>query len=194
MLFLNNETYIAPKNSLYYYEVNTTGTEYKVPKNSSAWIINNKSISVKTSGVCYGEVIITIYGYTPASKTVELNLNTYLPYINGCSTNNILPPIRSGDPCMQVLKIPAGCSEQKHHIHSTDRVVYVLSGSGTTVCGVGSNTKKSKLTEGTTLILNAMEPHHFETDNEDLVVVPMHIWSSTNEEFNHPMMLGTHAL
>ena len=136
----------------------------------------------------------SVGGQSSEKTPINISGSLTLPYINGCSTNNILPPIRSGDPCMQVLKIPAGCSEQKHHIHSTDRVVYVLSGSGTTVCGVGSNAKKSKLTEGTTLILNAMEPHHFETDKEDLIVVPMHIWSSTNEEFNHPMMLGTHAL
>jgi len=194
MLFLKNRTYIAPQNSLYYYEVNTLENEYKIPKNSSAWIINKESVSVKNWGVCFGKVIITIYGYIPPNRTAQINLKTYLPYINGCSTNNILPPIRSGDPCMQLLKIPAGCSEQKHHIHSTDRVVYVLSGSGTAVSGVGSNIEKHKLVEGKTLILHAMEPHHFETDDQDLIVVPMHIWSSTNDEFNHPMMLGTHAV
>ncbi len=73
-------------------------------------------------------------------------------------------------------------------------MVYVLSGSGTAVSGVGSNIEKHKLVEGETLILHAMEPHHFETDDQDLIVVPMHIWSSTNDEFNHPMMLGTHAV
>ena len=63
MLFLNNRSYIPKQNSLYYYEVDTSGNEYKIPKNSSAWIINKESVSVKNWGVCFGKVIITIYGY-----------------------------------------------------------------------------------------------------------------------------------
>ena len=46
--------------------------------------------------------------------------------------------------------------------------------------------------EGDVLIIDKMHPHHFITEKDSLVVLPLHIFSSTGLENNHPMMQGTH--
>ena len=46
---------------------------------------------------------------------------------------------------------------------------------------------------GKVCILDKMCPHHFETDDKPLVVIPLHVWSSVGpSETNHPMFNGTH--
>ena len=50
------------------------------------------------------------------------------------------------------------------------------------------------LTPGTVVILDKMIPHHFSTDEEGLIVLPIHIFSSTSLENNHPMFAGTHKV
>ena len=50
----------------------------------------------------------------------------------------------------------------------------------------------SALKPGMTCILAPMCPHHFVTGDEPLSVLPVHVWSSTAAEWNHPMFLGTH--
>ena len=77
-----------------------------------------------------------IRGYRTENKSVELGTNTVLPYVNGCSTRQVFPPDRAGDPTLQLLKIPPHSSEQAHHIHSTVRVVYVLEGWGHSIVGM----------------------------------------------------------
>lgn len=131
-----------------------------------------------------------VRGFAPEDKTSTIKGKTVLPYINGCSTKQIFPPDRPGDPTLQLLMIPPHSSEQQHHIHSTARCVYVLSGKGVCVLGVG-NTKRVPLEEGGVCVFNPMASHHFETTDESLIVLPVHVWSSTEEEHNHPMFNGT---
>jgi uncharacterized RmlC-like cupin family protein len=138
------------------------------------------------------KLCVVIRGYACADRSVQI-LGTNLPYINGCSTESLLPPIRLGDPTMQLLYMPAGSSEQEEHIHSTARVVYMLDGSGTCVYGLGKDRKEISITKGDVLILEKMCPHHFVTEEEALVCSPLHIWSSVGAvEKNHPMFNGTH--
>ncbi|HHI93341.1 MAG TPA: cupin domain-containing protein [Gammaproteobacteria bacterium] len=134
-----------------------------------------------------------IRGYTPEEKSSTITKKTSLPYVNGCSTKQIFPPERPGDPTLQLLDIPPYSSEQAHHIHSTARVVYILSGTGNCIVGMGENCITEELHPGKSLILQKMCPHHFETDGDHLLVLPLHIFSSVgNLENNHPMYHGTY--
>ena len=137
---------------------------------------------------------VEIFGYTPEDRSSCFDKGTDLPYVNGCSTKQLIPAARPGDPTFQYLLIPAGCSEQEHHIHATPRVVYVYKGEGVSIVGMGTNQEAYKLTEGDLIVLDKMVPHHFETKDQDLVVLPIHIFSSGPSEFNHPMFNGTHKV
>lgn len=140
------------------------------------------------------KLCVVIRGYAPPDRSVQI-LGTNLPYINGCSTESLLPPIRLGDPTMQLLYMPSGSSEQEEHIHSTCRVVYVLDGSAKCVHGIGSSKESINITRGDVLLLEKMLPHHFVTDHNSLLCSPIHIWSSVGpSEQNHPMFNGTHLL
>jgi hypothetical protein len=72
-------------------------------------------------------------------------------------------------------------------------VVLVLSGSGTSVVGMDTENIREPLYPGKVVVLHKMSPHHFETDGERLIVLPLHVWSSVGHmESNHPMYNGTH--
>lgn len=133
-----------------------------------------------------------IRGFAPENKTSTIVNKTILPYINGCSTKQIFPPDRPGDPTLQMLYIPPNATEQAHHIHSTARCVYVLSGHGRSVVGMDKKTTATNLEPGMVCVLERMCPHHFETEDSALVVLPVHIWSTVpGGENNHPMFNGT---
>ena len=136
---------------------------------------------------------VQIIGYQCGNKTTDLNPVTNLPYVNGCSTRQLFPPERIGDPTLQPLTIPPHTAEQVHHIHPTPRIVYVLKGSGYSIVGQSGHSTETPLTVGMTCILDPMCPHHFRTEGDYLTVLPVHIWSSTpsNMEQNHPMFNGT---
>ena len=136
-----------------------------------------------------------IRGYMPDDKWTAFEQSTTLPYVNACSTKQLFPPERPGDPTLQLLYMPPHTSEQVHHIHSTVRVVYVQSGRGVSVVGIGDHIVRHELVPGTVCILEPMCPHHFETAGEPLACIPLHVFSSTGRlEFEHPMKQGTHLI
>lgn len=134
-------------------------------------------------------------GYMPEDRSTTIHQGTTLPYVNGCSTKQLFPPDRPGDPTLQLLHMPPHTTEQVHHIHSTARVVYVLAGRGVSVVGIGNHTVTHELCPGTVCILEPMCPHHFETAADFLLCTPLHIFSSTGrQELEHPMRHGTHLI
>jgi hypothetical protein len=136
-----------------------------------------------------------IRGYMPEDKSTTIHQGTTLPYVNGCSTKQLFPAERPGDPTLQLLHMPPYTTEQVHHIHSTVRVVYVLSGRGISVVGTTDHTVTHELCHGTVCVLEPMCPHHFETAAEPLLCIPLHIFSSTGrQELDHPMLVGTHLI
>lgn len=140
-------------------------------------------------------VATVIRGYMPEEKSSTFVSRTNLPYVNGCSTKQIFPPDRPGDPTLQLLCIPPHSSEQAHHIHSTVRVAYIVKGSGRSIVGMEQRHTVEDLYPGKVCILQKMCPHHFETDDENLVVLPLHIFSSVGAtEQSHPMFNGTHMV
>lgn len=132
-------------------------------------------------------------GYQCGNKTVSLGERVNLPYINGCATRQLFAPERVGDPTFQQLTIPPYTSEQKHHIHPTARVVYVLKGRGFSIVGQAGNVEETELLPGMVIVLDPMSPHHFRTEGDYLTVLPVHVFSSgpANMDNNHPMFNGT---
>jgi mannose-6-phosphate isomerase-like protein (cupin superfamily) len=138
-------------------------------------------------------VATIIRGYMPENKSSEVVTKTNLPYVNGCSTKQVFPPDRLGDPTLQLLNIPPHSAEQAHHIHSTVRVAYILSGTGRSIVGMEGGYHVEDLYPGKTVVLGKFAPHHFETNDQHLIVLPLHVFSSVSGlENNHPMFNGTH--
>jgi mannose-6-phosphate isomerase-like protein (cupin superfamily) len=163
----------------------------------SYWYLNGSEVGCFTgNGEVFNrfDVCVEIFGYTPETRTSTYSRGTDLPYLNGCSTKQLIPPTRVGDPTWQLLQMQPNTTEQNHHVHSTARIVYVISGSGESVVGMPTNKKTHKLEQGMVLILDKLEPHHFVSYDDGLIVAPLHIFSSSQNEFNHPMFNGTHII
>jgi mannose-6-phosphate isomerase-like protein (cupin superfamily) len=182
---------------LYQYRVYIGPYAVSTDIRNSYWYIDGDRVISKTGNDSIIDsklVCIEIFGYTPEERTSSYSRYTDLPYINGCSSKQLISPNRLGDPTWQLLLIPPYTSEQAHHIHSTARVVYVLGGSGTSHIGQGSQVTEISLEAGSVIILDKMVPHHFSTQEQHLVVLPLHIFSSTELEYSHPMFNGTHKI
>lgn len=186
----------ARNDDQYFYQVYIGENSIKVEKGDCIYFVSKDK---KIAHLIRGETQIDSYhmaviirGYMPESKTSGLYTKTYLPYVNGCSSKQVFSPERLGDPTLQILDIPPYTSEQAHHIHSTVRVVYVLSGKGKSIVGMNKKSVITNLYPGQIIILEKMCPHHFETDDDRLIVLPLHIYSSIGAlEQVHPMANGT---
>ena len=187
----------ADEQDLYYYQVFVGPHSIAVEKGDCVYFLSaDKQTAYLNRGPVRIEsehVATVIRGYMPENKSSTITTWTNLPYVNGCSTKQIFPPDRLGDPTLQLLNIPPHSAEQAHHIHSTVRVAYILSGTGRSVVGMEGKLVVEDLYPGKTVVLQKMCPHHFETDDEHLIVVPLHVFSSVGSmEQNHPMFNGTH--
>ena len=189
--------HFSNQNDLYSYTVYVGEQIVDVEIGDSAWYYRfmnggwHGNVKRGPDKINSDKLCVVIRGYSCPNRSVEI-LGTNLPYINGCSTESLLPPIRLGDPTMQLLHMPAGSSEQEE-IHSTARVVYILDGYATCVYGLGKSRKEIGIEKGNVLLLEKMCPHHFVTEEEALVCSPLHIWSSVGAvEKNHPMFNGTY--
>jgi hypothetical protein len=179
---------------LYAYRVYVGKQTVPVDRFNSYWYIKDNSVVAGTSDLPIesDKLCVEIIGYRPETRSSTFSRYTDLPYINGCSSKQLINPNRVGDPTWQMLLIPPFTSEQKHHIHSTVRVVYVEQGLGTSHIGASGQTTDFSLEPGMVLILDKMIPHHFSTQDSELIVLPLHVYSSTSIEYNHPMFNGTH--
>lgn len=187
------------ESDLYTYQTYFGAQTVTVEKGDTVYHYDHNGVAhVQAGPVTVNSSIIAtvIRGYTAPTRSAVVGKATHLPYINGCSTRQIFTPERIGDPTLQLLRMPPFASEQQHHIHSTARVVHVLKGYGRCVVGMDRWSWKTDLVEGMSLILHPTCPHHFETTDESLLVMPLHIFSSppAGVEFNHPMFNGTHRI
>ena len=200
-LFVSGSTEIfeSDKNELYRYSVYTGMHSFRVPTGSCFYYLVGSQLHRVNGGI---DVVsktfgVLVFGYNPPSASCEIRYGQGgdLPYINGCSTSQIFPPIRAGDPTAQLLYMPRKLKEQEHHVHPTARVVLVLKGSGVAVFGNPQNNETAQLNVADVVIIDRMVQHHFEAGEGGLVVLPVHIFSSVQgvEEI-HPMKLGTHKV
>ena len=112
-----------------------------------------------------------------------------LRYIDGCSDTVLASPVVRGDPCLNLLHLPAG-TVQSHHRHPSLRVGLVVSGSGTCVHGRGH---RRPLRRGSVFVLAPGAAHHFETGADDeLLVMAWHPDSESGPTHDdHPMLNRT---
>jgi hypothetical protein len=185
---------------LYYYESFSGDCDITVANGDSVITLSPSGdtamwIAGTGHAVRCSKFAVLLRGYSVGEKTCSLKQRTNLPYVNGCSTRQLFPPERVGDPTLQQLTIPPYTSEQAHHIHSTVRVVYVASGSGYSIVGQSDSVTETKLIPGMLCVLDPMSPHHFRTENDWLTVLPVHVFSSVGAiENNHPMFNGTYKI
>lgn len=190
-------TYETENEQLYFFKTYIGNQIVKVENGDCVYYFNDRlDTAIVSRGECEiksHHVATVIRGYMHPDATSSLGGVTTLPYVNGCSTKQIFPPLRLGDPTLQYLKIPPFSKEQEHHIHSTYRVVLILKGKGKSIVGLNNKNQEHELLPGTVCIFEPMSPHHFETHTEDyLIALPLHIYSSIgNMEKNHPMFNGT---
>ena len=187
----------ANEQDMYYFEAYHGPSQVVVERGDCAFTVDEEK---QIASVLRGPVEFTsphftcvVRGYMPPNKWASLDSGMILPYVNGCATRQVFPPERPGDPTMQLLTIPPYSSEQAHHIHSTVRVVHVLKGRGFSIVGMNDMSIRQELVPGMMVVLEKMCPHHFETEGDALVVMPVHVWSAPPNgiENNHPMFNGT---
>jgi quercetin dioxygenase-like cupin family protein len=198
---INSKTSAVVESSttdLYQYKVYIGQHIINTSTTSSYWYIDGNTAISKTGDgleLTSDKMCVELYGYTPETRTSSFGRGTDLPYINGCSTKQLITPVRPGDPTFQMLCIPPYTSEQAHHIHATARVVYVFKGQGISVVGTADSQEEYPLNYGDVILLGKMTPHHFKTTDSELIVLPVHIFSSiASAEFDHPMFNGTHKV
>jgi hypothetical protein len=188
----------ARSNNLYWYTAYLGPQEVSVERGDCCYWVGDdlESAQIRRGPGRLGSKYFAtvVRGYMPENKTTSITQGTTLPYVNGCSTKQLFPPDRPGDPTLQLLYMPPHTTEQAHHIHSTARVVYILRGRGVSVVGTSGHTVRHELVAGMTCVLEPMCPHHFETGADPLVCMPLHIFSSVAGELDHPMFRGTHII
>ena len=193
----NIDEYESDLNQLYFFKSYIGQHRIQVEKGDCVYYFDDtlkKAIIIKGPREIESKHLATVIrGYMHTEASINLEGTTTLPYVNGCSTKQLFPPLRIGDPTLQYLKMPPYSREQEHHIHSTFRVVLILAGHGKSIVGLDNKNIITDLSPGSVIILEPMCPHHFETDTEDsLIAIPLHIFSSVGPlEKNHPMFNGT---
>jgi quercetin dioxygenase-like cupin family protein len=192
----NEKPQVIKGKGLYAHTIYTGKQSVEVEEGDTAWVVySNTAVVIPGPTTVDSErMCVVIRGYVCPKRSTDINgSDTNLPYINGCSTDQLIHPIRPGDPTLQKLTIPPYASEQRHHIHSTPRIVYVYEGIGESIVGMKGE-DKYLLEVGDVIILDKMEPHHFETKEKSLTVIPLHVYSSTPLEHQHAMKVGTHEI
>ena len=114
-----------------------------------------------------------------------------LKYIDGCTDSLLVPPVKMGDPCLNLLYFPPGI-EQTMHTHPSDRIGVILSGRG--VCRAVNDGAEERidLEPGMLFCIHAGGEHAFSTDDSELRVLAYHPESDfgpTDDE--HPMLNRT---
>jgi hypothetical protein len=110
-----------------------------------------------------------------------------LRYIDGCTDSLLIPPILQGDPCLNLLHVPAGV-HQTRHTHPSIRIGLIVRGAG--MCRTPEGERS--LLPGEVFVIRAGGLHSFHTAESDLTIVAYHPDSDfgpTHEA--HPMINRT---
>ncbi len=110
-----------------------------------------------------------------------------LQYIDGCTDSLLIAPPVWGNPCLNLLNIPAG-TFQSQHTHPSFRIGMVVRGTGTCITPEG----QTPLEAGLLFVIEEDTLHSFKTEENELLIVAYHPDSDfgpTDE--NHPMVNKT---
>lgn len=110
-----------------------------------------------------------------------------LKYIDGCTDSLLIPPIRLGDPCLNLLVFPVN-TNQTPHTHPSIRLGVVIKGKGFCITPQG----EIPLYEGQVFAIHTNQVHAFRTEQEEMHVIAYHPDSDfgPEDEF-HPMINRT---
>ena len=110
-----------------------------------------------------------------------------LRYIDGCSDTLLISPVVCGDPCLNLLYIPAH-TRQTAHVHPTLRAGVIVTGTGQCCTPNGS----TELYPGLAFVIPPDREHSFHTSDDSLLVVAWHPDSDTGPTHDdHPMVNRT---
>jgi hypothetical protein len=106
-----------------------------------------------------------------------------LRYIDGCTDSLLIPPLRMGDPCLNLLHIPPH-TRQSRHTHPSHRIGVILNGHGECI----TPNEAIPLSPGMVFVIPENAEHSFHTTTEALRVIAYHPESDfgPTDEF-HPM-------
>jgi hypothetical protein len=111
-----------------------------------------------------------------------------LTYIDGCSDTVLVSPVIRGDPCVNLLHLPARVV-QSDHDHPAVRVGVILRGVGRCVTGDGN---VAALSSGVIFVLEAGTTHRFETGSAPMSIIAWHPDSDYGPtDDDHPMLNRT---
>lgn len=110
-----------------------------------------------------------------------------LRYIDGCTDSLLVAPTLLGDPCLNLLHIPAN-TRQSQHTHPSHRIGVIIRGTGRCVTPEGA----TPLFPGLVFCIHAQGQHSFHTEDEDLLVLAYHPDSDFGPSHeDHPMINRT---
>lgn len=112
-----------------------------------------------------------------------------LRYIDGCSDTVLVPPPVRGDPCLNLLHVPAETTQSDHE-HPSARIGLVLAGRGSCVV---DHTCSEPMFPGAVFVLAAHTTHRFETGpGDELLLMAWHPDSESGPtDDDHPMLNRT---
>ena len=110
-----------------------------------------------------------------------------LKYIDGCTDSLLIPPVRMGDACLNLLYFPPGI-DQTPHTHPSDRIGVVFSGRGECETPEGI----IPLEPGVMFRIPFEGNHKFRTFDSEMRVIAYHPDSDFGpQDEDHPMINRT---
>jgi len=136
-------------------------------------------------------VIISRPDYQSYLTMGKIETEGRLRYIDGCTDSLLVPPVKLGDPCLNLLYFPPGIN-QTMHTHPSDRIGMILSGEG--ICDVedAEGERSIPLTAGMLFCIHTGGHHRFRTNDQPMRVLAYHPDSDFGPtDQDHPMINRT---
>jgi hypothetical protein len=147
---------------------------------------------VRVSGHGHG-IVVSAAHHTGFLTIGFLEWMGRLRYIDGCTDSLLVPPIKYGDPCLNLLFFPPN-TDQTMHTHPSDRIGMILSGQGEclTEDEHGKSAEPIALASGMLFIIHAGGRHKFRTQKHGMRVLAYHPDSDFGPtDLDHPMINRT---
>jgi hypothetical protein len=136
-------------------------------------------------------IVVSARGHTGFLTMGWLELMGRLRYIDGCTDSLLVPPIRLGDPCLNLLYFPKN-TDQTMHTHPSDRIGMILSGQGVCVTQDSESETVTRLLPGMLFCIHAGGRHKFRTEDNVMRVLAYHPDSDFGPtDLDHPMINRT---
>lgn len=135
---------------------------------------------------------------------MQIEARGRLRYLDGCTDTCLIPPVRRGDPCLNLLHFPPN-TKQTAHTHPSIRIGLVVRGYGVCRTPFGDCPLEPGMlfaiypetgmrSEGVDKQLHTAGLHSFETDTREMLIVAYHPdseFGATDED--HPMRNATYV-